>query len=79
MNLRGHDANSWLTTGRVAHGMATQGACSRKSLTKEYGFMLFVPRTPRGRGIETPLLVNQGVTSLKVSGTCSENSGYCPK
>jgi hypothetical protein len=31
--------------------------------------MVFVPRTPCGRGIEIPLRENQGVTSLEVSGT----------
>ena len=67
--LRGHDANSWPTTRRGARGRATRRAGSRKSLTRGYGFMLFVPRTLCGRGIETPLMENQGVTSLKVSGT----------
>ena len=31
--------------------------------------MVFVPLTPCGPGIETPLMENQGVTPLKVSGT----------
>ena len=63
------NANSWPTTRRAARGTATRGAGSRKSLTKGYGFMLVVPRTPCGRRIETLLMENQGVTSLKVSGT----------
>ena len=33
-----------------------------------YGFMVFAPLTPRCRGIETPLMNNQVVTSRKVSG-----------
>jgi hypothetical protein len=31
--------------------------------------MTVVPNSPCGQGIETPLMENQGVTSLKVSGT----------
>ena len=49
--------------------MATRRAGSRKFLIRGYGFMLVVPLTPCGQGIETPLMENQGVTSLKVSGT----------
>ena len=44
-----------------------------------YGFRVFAPLTIRCRGTETPLMENQGVTCLRASGTCSENSGYCPK
>jgi hypothetical protein len=58
--LRGLDANSWPTTRRAARGMATRSAGFRKSFTRGYGFRVFVPRTPCGRGIETPLMENQG-------------------
>ena len=49
--------------------MATRSAGSRKSLTRGYGYMVVVPRILWCRGIETPLMENQRVTSLKVSGT----------
>ena len=48
-----------IDTGILARGQQRSG----------YGFMVFVPLTFRCREIETPLMENQVVSSLKVSGT----------
>jgi hypothetical protein len=69
LSLRRHAANSWPTSRRGARGRATRRAGLCESLTRGYGFMVFVPLTPCGRGIETRLLEYQVVTALKVSGT----------
>jgi hypothetical protein len=55
------------TLGR--RGIPTRNTGRPRSSISGYGFRVFVLLTPRCRRIENPLLGNQAVTALKVSGT----------